>query len=141
MCIRKGKLKVKKNIVIKVVLQMVFVLLLLQIGNLLSGVLDALIFIPGSIIGMMLLLLFLVTGIVKTNYIEELSGFLLKHMGFFYVPLGVSLLKSMDLFKSVWIELIAILFISCILVMYVTSKVTEILMNIMGRRKKDEPSC
>ncbi len=141
MCIRKGKLKVKKNIVIKVVLQMVFVLLLLQIGNLLSGLLDAFIFIPGSIIGMMLLLLFLVTGIVKTNYIEELSGFLLKHMGFFYVPLGVSLLKSMDLFKSVWIELIAILFISCILVMYVTSKVTEILMNIMGRRKKDEPSC
>lgn len=126
----------KKGVVIKVIIQIIFVWILWQVGNIISGLLDSIIFIPGSIIGMMLLLLFLSTRIVKTEQIEELSGFLLKYMGFFYIPLGVSLINSVDLFQSIWLELIVILFISCILVMYVTSKVTEVLMNLRGRTEK-----
>jgi holin-like protein len=87
---------------------------------------------------MLLLLLLLFTRIIKTEQIEETSGFLLKNMGFFYVPLGVGLLNSVNLFREIWMEFLLILLFSCILVMFVTSKVTEVLIIFFKERKNHE---
>lgn len=96
----------------------------MQVENIISGLLKSIIYIPGSLLGMLLFLLLLFTKIVKTEQIEESSEFLLNNMGFFYVQLGIGLLNSMKLFSEVWMELIVVLVLSCVLIMFVTSKVT-----------------
>ena len=53
--------------------------------------------LPSSIIGMLLLTLFLKTGIVKFIWVQRISYFLVLNLGFFFVPPGVSLLLSFDL--------------------------------------------
>jgi holin-like protein len=104
-------------------------------GNLLSHLLQSIIPIPGSIYGMIGLFILLSTGVLKIEMVEDVGEFLLKHMGLFFIPLGVSLMTSLDLVKNVWLELLIGLVISCFIVMLVTSKVTEIVIRFKeGKR-------
>ena len=43
---------------------------------------------PASVIGMILLLLCLITGVLKIHHIQEKSDFLLSNMAFFFIPAG-----------------------------------------------------
>ena len=49
---------------------------------------------PASVIGMILLLLCLLTGILKLHHIREKSDFLLSNMAFFFIPAGVNVRGS-----------------------------------------------
>ena len=42
--------------------------------------------LPSSIIGMLLLPVFLKTGIVKLSCVQRISDFLVRHLGSFFVP-------------------------------------------------------
>ena len=46
--------------------------------------------LPSSIIGMLLLTLFLKLGWVKLQWVQGLSDFLVANLGFFFVPPGVA---------------------------------------------------
>lgn len=46
--------------------------------------------IPGSIIGMLLLFLLLVTGAIKERLLMEGANFFLKYFSFYFLPLSVS---------------------------------------------------
>lgn len=83
--------------------------------------------IPGNVIGMILLLIFLCSGIIKLELIEEISGFLLDHLPFFFIPAGVGLLTSMSIIKDCWQYVILIIVISTIVVMAVTSITIQLL--------------
>ena len=48
--------------------------------------------LPSSIIGMLLLTLFLKIGIVKLEWVRGLTDFLIANLGFFFVPPGVALM-------------------------------------------------
>ena len=72
------------------------------------------IFIPASIIGMLLLLIFLLTKIIKYDWIGDAGNFFLKNMAFFFVPSIVSLLAYFDIITPILWKLILILFISFI---------------------------
>lgn len=81
--------------------------------------------LPSSIIGMLLLTLFLKLGWVKLKCVKGISDFLVKNMGFFFVPPGVAIMLYADLIKaSFWPILIASL-ISTILVLAVTGWVHQ----------------
>lgn len=45
---------------------------------------------PASVIGMLLLLALLATGLLKIEHIREKADFLLANMAFFFLPAGVS---------------------------------------------------
>ena len=121
------------KIFINLIQQSVLVFLLLQLGNYISGLIQPIILIPGSIMGMGLLFLLLMTGVIKIKQIDLLSGFMLKHMGFFFIPLGVGLLNTMELLRSSWLPLLSILVISGALVMLVSAKVTDMLMTMTSK--------
>ena len=53
--------------------------------------------IPSSILGMLLLTLLLKLGWVKLEWVEKVSNFLVKNMGFFFVPPGVALMLYFDI--------------------------------------------
>lgn len=56
--------------------------------------------VPSSIIGMILLTIFLQFKIVKLQWVKGLSDFLLKNLGFFFVPSGVALMLYFEVIKA-----------------------------------------
>ena len=56
--------------------------------------------LPSSIIGMLLLTLFLKLGFVKLQWVQGLSDFLVANLGFFFVPPGVALMLHFGIIKS-----------------------------------------
>ena len=76
--------------------------------------------LPSSIIGMLLLTFFLKTKIVKLEWVEKLSQFLLANLGFFFVPPGVALMLNFDtIARDFWPITIATL-VSTVLVLLST---------------------
>lgn len=70
------------------------------------------IFIPGSLIGMLLLFIALQTKIIKYVWIDSVSEFFTSNMGFFFVPAAVSVLNYLDVLAPIWPKIILIIMIS-----------------------------
>lgn len=115
--------------IFKIAVQIAIIYTIYWAGNLVSSLMSHIIVIPGNIIGMVILLVLLTANILKLSMIEETSSFMLKYMGFFFVPLSVGIMESYKLIQDSIIQIIIILVISCILVMYVSCKVTDVLIS------------
>lgn len=125
------------NKIIKIAIQIAIIYIIYTAGNFISNLIDDIIVIPGNIIGMVILLVLLTTNVLKLSMIEETGNFMLKYMGFFFVPLTVGLMESYKLIQSSIIQILIILVISCILVMFVSGKVTDILISYIEERDHD----
>jgi holin-like protein len=92
--------------------------------------------LPGSIVSMILVLVFLFTKILKERNIEKPADFLLTNMTFFFIPSGVRIIEQFDLLKSVWWQLLVISLVS-LLACFLASSWTVILVSklLNGRRK------
>ncbi len=115
--------------IFKIAVQIAIIYAIYWAGNLVSSLMSHIIVIPGNIIGMVILLVLLTANILKLSMIEETSSFMLKYMGFFFVPLSVGIMESYKLIQGSIVQIIIILIISCILVMYVSCKVTDVLIS------------
>lgn len=91
--------------------------------------------IPGSITGMILLLVLLLTGVIKEKQIAETADFFLKNMGFFFIPAGVGVMVSYQALEGRYVQTIVAILASTLIVMAVTSLVTQFL--IKQREKKN----
>ena len=76
--------------------------------------------LPSSIIGMLLLTFFLKTKIVKLEWVEKLSQFLLANLGFFFVPPGVAIMLYLDVIQNELLPIAMATLLSTILVLVVT---------------------
>lgn len=76
--------------------------------------------LPSSIIGMLLLALFLQLGWVKLAWVKSLSNLLIGNMGFFFIPPGVAVMLYFDLIKSEWLAITLSTIASIIIVMWIT---------------------
>jgi holin-like protein len=110
---------------LKILRQIALLLLIVFIGDIFNRVFK--IPIPGNILGMILLLVALLTGIIKLHQIEEISKFLLDHLSFLFIPAGVGLLSVTGVLKDSWYFLLFIAFFTTILVMAVTALVVQFL--------------
>jgi holin-like protein len=110
---------------LKILRQVALLLLIVFIGDILNRVFK--IPIPGNILGMILLLIALLTGIIKLHQIEEISKFLLDYLSFLFIPAGVGLLSVTGVLKDSWYFLLLIAIITTVLVMAVTSLVVQFL--------------
>ena len=91
------------------------ILAFLTIGNLLSALLGG--FMPGSVIGMLLLFVSLITGIVKDKWVRQVATFLTDNMMIFFMP---AFMGIMDLWGVVKMDLwswVAVMVVSTVLVM------------------------
>lgn len=84
--------------------------------------------VPGSVIGMLILLGSLYTGLIKLDMIEEISDFLLDHLAFFFIPAGVGLISSFSLLRGNWFAIITVSLISTIIVLVATGVIVQIIM-------------
>lgn len=82
--------------------------------------------LPSSIIGMLLLTFFLKAGVVKLNWVQGISDFLVKNLGFFFVPPGVALMLYFDIIKAELLPIVVATVVSTILVLVVTGWVHQL---------------
>ena len=94
--------------------QLAIILGLWALGEYISSFIQSVVVIPGSIIGMILLFILLKAKVIKLESINEVSNFFLDNMAIFFIPAGVLLIT---------------IFISTIIVMYVTGKLVDIMIN------------
>lgn len=74
-------------------------------------------FVPGSIIGMLLFFLLLTTKVLKVKWIENGTQFLLRHMPLLFVPVTVGIINYLNLFSGKGFVLVLIVLISTAIVM------------------------
>lgn len=113
----------------KILNQLAIILGLWAIGEYISSFIQSVVVIPGSIIGMILLFILLKAKVINLESINEVSNFFLDNMAIFFIPAGVSLIKSLDLISDNVFVLMITIFVSTIVVMYVTGKLVDIMIN------------
>lgn len=84
--------------------------------------------IPGSVLGMLILLVLLCTGHIKLEMINDISDFLLNYIAFFFIPAGVSIISSFSILKGNWLAIISVAIISTIITLAVTALIIQLLM-------------
>ena len=86
--------------------------------------------LPSSIIGMLLLTLFLKLGWIKLHWVQGLSDFLVANLGFFFVPPGVALMLYFDVITAEFWPIVIATIVSTALVLVVTGWVHQIVRKI-----------
>lgn len=104
------------------------ILVIYLIGEVISRLIGG--FMPGSVIGMLLLFGLLQCGVVKEEDIKGVCNFILNNMMMFFIPLTVGLMVSIQILRESWVGAIAAMLISTIIVMVIVG-VTQ---QILGRR-------
>lgn len=90
--------------------------------------------IPGTVFGMVILFLLLLSGVVKLSYIQDAADFLLKHMLFFFIPIAVGLMDWGAVFYEHGIVLAIALLAGAVLPFFIVGIVAQLL-------HKEEKQC
>lgn len=90
--------------------------------------------LPSSIIGMLLLTLFLQLGWVKLKWVQGLSDFLVANLSFFFIPPGIALMLYFDLIAAEIVPIAIATLVSTILVLLITGWVHQIARKKMRKR-------
>lgn len=110
-----------------------FILLFYFLGQLLSVLIHG--FIPGSVLGMVLLFLALFFKIIKPEYVKQTATVITKNMAVFFVPAAVGLMAYVDLLSNSILAISVAIAISTILTIIVVAVVQE---RFEKRRTKGE---
>lgn len=90
--------------------------------------------IPGTIMGMIILLLLLILKTIKLDQVKDITSVLLEHLPFLFIPAAVGIINEFTSLKGNIIKLGAILIITQIIIMVVTGKVIQFfIVNNKGR--------
>ncbi len=116
--------------------QFSIVLLILALGEILQ--LKFNIPVPGTILGMVILLFLLLLRIIKLKTIENISNVLLEHLALYFVPVNVGVIVYYDNIKSQLLKLFIVLIVSTIVVMAVTGLTVQLLDKAIRKQKKGE---
>lgn len=83
--------------------------------------------VPGNILGMLLLLLLLMTGVIRLSMIEDVSNFMLRHLSFFFIPAAVGLITCFTILEGKWTVLMFISVVSTFIIAVVTGATVQLL--------------
>ena len=89
-------------------------------------------FLPGSVLGMILLFLALLSGVVKNDRVKPVASLITRNMALFFVPVGVGVIESGSSLVNSLPAVIVAAVVSTILVMIVTGHIQQFM---EGRRK------
>jgi len=118
---------------VKIVVQIGILYVLYIIGEWIADIFNLL--IPGSVIGMILLLGLLFIRGLKLEWIEEGAGFMVRHLTFFFIPATVGIMQYYDIFAGKGFMLVIIVLISTILVMVVSGLMGQLLWQRKDRKQ------
>lgn len=93
--------------------------------------------VPGSIIGMLILTACLQTGLLKLRHVEGVADFLVRNLGFFFVPAGVALVDYFDVLREQWLAIVGSAVLSTWVVLAVTGHGHQLIRKYMSKRAED----
>lgn len=76
---------------------------------------------PAALLGMILLLVLLLTGVINVRTIEGVCDILIEKMGMLFLPAGVSILLYIDVILAESTAIIATIIISSFMILIVTA--------------------
>ncbi|AQP38619.1 CidA/LrgA family protein [Anaerostipes hadrus] len=88
--------------------------------------------IPASVYGLVLMLLCLVTGILKTSQVKEAAFFLIEIMPVMFIPAAAGLIDSWKVLQPLLLPILVITVVITIFVMVVTGKVAQMIAQKRG---------
>ncbi len=91
--------------------------------------------IPGSIIGMLLLLIMLLTGVLKLEKIEKISDFILDNLSLFFIPSGVGIITIYSSLENKLLQIFILCVGTTIIVMSITALTVKIIKKITDRKE------
>lgn len=100
---------------LRIIYQIAILFGVYYIGNWIQDLLG--LFIPGSVIGLILMFILLSTGVLHPKFIQHGSSYMVKHLVLFFIPTTVGVLNFYQLFIGKGILLIVITIISSLFVM------------------------
>lgn len=94
--------------------------------------------VPGSIIGMFLLFMGLLTGVIKLSWIEKIAQLHIKHLTLLFIPFTVGVFHYLTIFKIEGIKLVFTIVISSLTVFFVTALIAEAFDSKITRRNDND---
>lgn len=91
--------------------------------------------VPAGVYGLFLMLGVLTSGLVKLESVEGAGNLLLDTMTMMFIPATVGVMESFEEVKAVLIPFLVVIAISTVLVMVVTGKMAQLVMNQRGKTK------
>lgn len=82
-------------------------------------------FIPGSVVGMVLLFLVLCSGLLKSKWVKAGSAFMLAFLPLFFIPVTVGVIQFPTLFSVKGVLLIAAIGLSTCMAFSITGWISE----------------
>jgi holin-like protein len=95
-------------------------------------------FVPGNLVGMLLLTLLLFSGFLKVNQIERMADYLLKHLILLFVPAGVGIMVYADSLSGDAAKIIFIVLLSTVLVIGLTGRIVDLVIFRLEKITKRE---
>ncbi|MFT3739764.1 MAG: CidA/LrgA family protein [Breznakibacter sp.] len=100
-----------------------FIFLFFALGNLVSSLIGG--WLPGSVIGMVMLFVSLLAGWIKPDRVKKAADGIIGHMALYFVPVGVGLMTSVSLIgRHFWAILVSSV-VSTVLVIVTTALVQQ----------------
>lgn len=103
--------------------QMIILLAIYLLGNQIAQFFH--LKIPGNVIGIVILLCLLWLRVIKVEQIELAAGWLLKHLGFFFIPISVGLMTLGHFLLNKGLFVLIILISSAFMGLFTAGKVTQ----------------
>ena len=116
----------------KYIPQFLYILSFSFIGEVLQAVVP--LPIPAAIYGLVLLLIALATGLLKTSQVSDAANWLISTMPILYVPICVKILEYWGIISQNAVAIITITVLSTFLVFAVSGLVTQLLMKRRGAK-------
>ena len=88
--------------------------------------------IPASVYGLVLMLLCLVTGILKTSQVKEAAFFLIEIMPVMFIPAAAGLIDSWKVLQPLLLPILVVTVVITVFVMVITGKVAQMIAQKRG---------
>ena len=92
--------------------------------------------VPGSIYGLVLMLLGLCTGVIPLEKVRSTGRFLVEIMPVMFIPAAVGIMERWADIRPILLPLAAIMLVSSFVVMGVSGRVTQAMLRRGGREEK-----
>lgn len=115
--------------------QLAIIVLFWAVGELASNLIAPVVRFPGTVLGMLFLFIALLSGVIKEERVGDTAEFFLSNIGFFFVPICVSLMTITGLSGILLAELSLVTIISTVLTVAATAVTVQWFISRKGKYK------
>lgn len=88
--------------------------------------------IPASVYGLVLMLVCLMTGVLKTSQVKDAAFFLIEIMPVMFIPAAAGLIDSWKVLQPLLLPILVIIVVITVFVMVITGKVAQMIAQKRG---------